>query len=569
MSLEERAALWARGWRGPLVAAVVAILAGLPGLFAMPPIDRDEARFAQATAQMMETGDLVSIRFQEQPRNKKPVGIHWLQVLSVGLFSHVEDRVIWPYRIPSLLGAALAAAACAWGAGAFVGRGAAMLAGAALGAVFMLSTEAFFAKTDALLCGSVTLAMAALARIYLAHKGPTAGPRARFRAGLRVKMAFWLGLTAAVMDKGPVGPMIVGLALVSLAAWDRDAGWMKDLGWGWGVIFLAAVVGPWAMAITVNTDGAFWRDAVGGDLGRKLAGGQESHGAWPGYYVALLPLVLFPATLLLPAALATAWRARTEPAVRFAVCWLLPAWLVLELVPTKLPHYTLPLLPALIWLIARALTAPIGQISRYAGAALTGLVGVAFAAVGLVAVAILPAPNALAWAIITGVAFVAAAAGGAVLLLRQAAGRGLALSGALAVVAHGLMFGALAPALGPLWLSQQAADALTHAGLTPREGMTAGPVAAAGYDEPSLVFALGTSTELGDAQAAADAIADGRPVIVEQRQMAAFNAALAINGDGVAPVAVLEGLDYSNGRHDILHLFRPLPPPPAPAKDGP
>ena len=28
--------------------------------------------------------------------------------------------------------------------------------------------------------------------------------------------------------------------------------------------------------------------------------------------------------------------------MRFLVCWLVPAWLIFELTPTKLPHYTLP-----------------------------------------------------------------------------------------------------------------------------------------------------------------------------------------------------------------------------------
>ena len=50
------------------MAALVALLAGLPGLLAVPPLDRDEARFAQATAQMLESGDYVVIRYQEEPR---------------------------------------------------------------------------------------------------------------------------------------------------------------------------------------------------------------------------------------------------------------------------------------------------------------------------------------------------------------------------------------------------------------------------------------------------------------------------------------------------------------------
>ena len=102
MTLDETLARWSGGWRGPALAAFIAFLAGLPGLIAMPPLDRDESRFAQATAQMMETRDFVVIRFQDAPRFKKPVGIHWLQAASVSALSSPEARQIWAYRIPSL-----------------------------------------------------------------------------------------------------------------------------------------------------------------------------------------------------------------------------------------------------------------------------------------------------------------------------------------------------------------------------------------------------------------------------------------------------------------------------------
>src|ERR1700742_26734 len=121
MMLDAQLARLSRGWRGPALAALIAFLAGLPGLLAVPPLDRDESRFAQATAQMLETGDFVVIRFQDEPRFKKPVGIHWLQAGCRPLLSQAESREIWAYRIPSLLGAMLAAAACAWGAAAFFG----------------------------------------------------------------------------------------------------------------------------------------------------------------------------------------------------------------------------------------------------------------------------------------------------------------------------------------------------------------------------------------------------------------------------------------------------------------
>src|SRR3954454_24795363 len=63
--------------------AVCGLLFFLPGFFNIPPIDRDETRFAQATKQMVETGDFVDIRFQDDGRYKKPVGIYWLQSAAV------------------------------------------------------------------------------------------------------------------------------------------------------------------------------------------------------------------------------------------------------------------------------------------------------------------------------------------------------------------------------------------------------------------------------------------------------------------------------------------------------
>jgi 4-amino-4-deoxy-L-arabinose transferase-like glycosyltransferase len=62
---------------------VMSLVSFLPGFFIIPPIDRDEARFAQATKQMIESGDYIDIRFQDEVRYKKPAGIYWLQAGAV------------------------------------------------------------------------------------------------------------------------------------------------------------------------------------------------------------------------------------------------------------------------------------------------------------------------------------------------------------------------------------------------------------------------------------------------------------------------------------------------------
>src|SRR5439155_1292671 len=95
--------------RAPLVLLFVTFISVLPGFFSIPPTDRDESRFAQATKQMIESGDYVDIRFQDEVRYKKPVGIYWLQagVVKTAQALGVPQALstIWLYRIPSLIGA--------------------------------------------------------------------------------------------------------------------------------------------------------------------------------------------------------------------------------------------------------------------------------------------------------------------------------------------------------------------------------------------------------------------------------------------------------------------------------
>src|SRR4051812_39430710 len=69
--------------RAAALLVALSLLMFLPGFFQIPPVDRDEARFAQATKQMVESGDYLDIHFQNEVRYKKPVGIYWLQASAV------------------------------------------------------------------------------------------------------------------------------------------------------------------------------------------------------------------------------------------------------------------------------------------------------------------------------------------------------------------------------------------------------------------------------------------------------------------------------------------------------
>ena len=97
--------LWTRGWRGPWLAALIALIAVLPGLIALPVTDRAEARLASASAQMLEDRDLTVAPVDDQAPDRRTLGLHWLQAAGVALAGEdPEDRRIWAYRLPAAAG---------------------------------------------------------------------------------------------------------------------------------------------------------------------------------------------------------------------------------------------------------------------------------------------------------------------------------------------------------------------------------------------------------------------------------------------------------------------------------
>ena len=110
-----------------LILTFLSVVLFIPGLNKIPTIDRDEAHFAQASRQMVENDEYFQIRFQEVTRYQKPPGINWLQAGFVHLLSSPESGQIWPYRIPSALGAWLSVLLTYFFASQFILRKTALL----------------------------------------------------------------------------------------------------------------------------------------------------------------------------------------------------------------------------------------------------------------------------------------------------------------------------------------------------------------------------------------------------------------------------------------------------------
>ncbi|WP_427454608.1 ArnT family glycosyltransferase [Litorimonas sp. WD9-15] len=334
-----------------LMLSLLTLAMVLPGLASLPVIDRDEARYAQASVQMAESGDLLNIRFQDEARNKKPAGVYWLQTAMIKTFAQDGERKIWAQRLPSVFGALMTILFLYWGGLKMVGRDAAFIGSALLAVSLVFVFEGHIAKTDALLCASTTAVFAALGRL-------------RNGVGKLEPWVFWIGLGLSIIIKGPIGLVLVVLSLTSLLIWERSLSWAKPLLNIGAIVVFVLLWLPWAVAIFIATDGAFFVESLGNDLGGKVVSAQENHGAPPGTHLAVIALTLWPASLFLLPGLVYAVKAvrsgggGTVPrAMRYCLAWAVPFWVLIEIMPTKLPHYALPVFPALCLMMGAAILA--------------------------------------------------------------------------------------------------------------------------------------------------------------------------------------------------------------------
>ncbi|HEY4940180.1 MAG TPA: glycosyltransferase family 39 protein [Rhizomicrobium sp.] len=548
-----RALRWAaRHWW--LTLSLLCLVLWTPGVLSLPPLDRDESRYAQSSRQMLETANFIDIRFGHVPRYKKPVGIYWLQSATTAIAGFGDRSHIWTYRLPSLLGGLLAVLLCFWCARAFAIPEVSWLGAALMGTSVLLTAESTIATTDAVQLACLMGAIGVLLRVFLAARDPQMP-----MPGLRLVLLGWAAFAAGILIKGPVVPAVCAATVVALIAWDRGAWrWLKNLKPLHGLGLTLLIVAPWAVAISLESHGQFYQQSLGQDFAAKLAGGQESHGAWPGYYLLLVTLTFWPAILFVVPGLGAAIRKHTDPATRFLLAWAGASWLMFEIVPTKLPHYVLPAYPALamlaaIWLLTpRDDSGPRWQPILFYAAAVQFLLGVtAFAVVPVLLPRLYGAGSAW-W--LMALAALGAVFGLAALVahLRRSALWATALATLAALTFYPTLMVGAAPRLEQIWVSPRAA-ALVAKYRRPGDP----PPSLAGYTEPSLFFLLGTETRLTDGMGAADAGAfQGGLALVEDSERPAFLAHLAeIEADAV-PVDELSGLNYSRGRRVHITLYR-------------
>ncbi|MCP4315614.1 MAG: glycosyltransferase family 39 protein [Hyphomicrobiales bacterium] len=529
----------------------------VPGITQLPPMDRDEARYIQATKQMVESGDYVDIRFQDVPRYKKPIGIYWLQSISIAL-SGGEDASVAAYRIISVIAVAASVAVIYWVGQSMFGPVAGLLAALMLAGLFGAGFEGRLAKTDSVLLLVSILAQGFLARIYLAAREGN-------RAPASMAWGFWIAQGVAILIKGSITPLLSIVTILFLLVFDRDRSrkWLADLRPLRGIILTVLIASPWLVLITMKSGGAFWAEAVGRDMLGKVAGGQESHGAPPGYYILTYSLYMWPfGQVAIVGGTYAIRRMFTDPRLLFCVAWYIPLWLIFELVPTKLPHYLLPAYPAVVLLGGWFLSLAAADVEKplWWQRLLHGLTGfgVIFVTLGFAVIAVVVpiyiAGNFSFWSIPVVLLLLAACWFGLGYGLELSPIRRVLVAMLTATTAYGLMFSAILPNIDQIWVSRQIADRFED-----EKACEDSVLAAVTFHEPSLVFLTSTKTRLtGPGSAADHLLSDPECAMaaVPDEDAPAFLTALSANGARAEGGELISGFNYSKGKQVSVRLYR-------------
>jgi 4-amino-4-deoxy-L-arabinose transferase-like glycosyltransferase len=547
--------------------------------------------------------------------------------------SNGRADAIWMYRIPSVLAAVLAVI-FTWRAGLrmFDAR-VAWMAALLLALCPIMIWESKQARSDMVLLACTTAAMGALWRVYRAasRTRAAAGKASAFGAGssgkpdsekrrakLRRRRAgwpaviFWVAMALGVLVKGPITPLVAILACICISIVHRRWSWLWWLRPIRGILLVLAAIGTWAWLVAreVGTD-EYLRIVSDEVLGRSVSA-KEGHWGPPGYHLVVLVVLFWPSVLLTGAALGRAFRnglrfrpeawqddsARETPreprapfftrlrralAARapgrrtelFCLAWIVPSWLVFEFVGTKLPHYTMPLYPALALLSARALYA--AETGRLASARTSGA-RAGYELWTIVGLALAAAPLGIWWQISTEneerlgvVGVVSALAAGAWILVAHHALRtrlrrrghahfiqgqacGLVAAGFIGLVLCAVFL----PSLSKLATSRRAASVIYAVD----PGGTR-PIVCVGYQEDSLIFEThGRARRIDSSELQPALDADPSTLIVASAEAVA-------NRTDLTTLADLSGFNYAKGKHVRVLVCERAPEPKVPPEPAP
>jgi len=323
------------------VLAVVIVFYGSSETALMDP---DEARYAEASKEMIEQGSYIVPLYNGAPRLNKPVLFYWLQIASYRLFGINEFAA----RFPSMM-AGIASILLVFSLGRLLFRDE-----TAIMAMFIFMTSLFFfafsrlGTLDIVLLFFFTLSLLA----FLKAERFSAQKLMRQRNGYIVLLAISLGF--AFLTKGPVGvivPLLIIIAYLLLTVKLAPFTWKNIIS---GILVFLAVAAPWSIALVWKVGIADILSLIKKETTERYFVGFDH--PQPFYFFIIIFFAgFFPWSSFIPVAAfrkIRSYRQDRSGGELFLLIWLILPLIFFSFSGSKLPGYILPVLPAASGIVA-------------------------------------------------------------------------------------------------------------------------------------------------------------------------------------------------------------------------
>ena len=326
-----------------ILLSLLVFICFFSSLNTIPPLDRDESRYIQATVQMVESKDFINIMFLDTPRLKKPPGIYWMQALSSTIVKNIlflEKAPLWSYRLPSAIAASISVWLTFLLGKLLFGRTQGFFAALLLLSSPLVFIESHIAKTDSVLMACVLFIIYIFAKIIFDSKF-----KDNYLSKYLILFA-WLVMGFAFLIKGPLIILFIFFMAIFFRIFS-GINFIKEcrIITGFSIFLLISL--PWFIIINLGANSEIFVSSIKKDMLLKLISVQESHGAPPGTYFISSIVTAWPIFLFIIPTIIWSYKNKHNKTIIFLLSSILPAWISFELIPTKLLHYILPLLPSL------------------------------------------------------------------------------------------------------------------------------------------------------------------------------------------------------------------------------
>ena len=340
-------------------------------------VDETEPLFAEAARQMKITGDWITPYFNGTTRFDKPPLVYWIMAVAYQTVGVNE----WSARFPSALAGTFLAAIGFYTLRrfGFARPARAIEASEAQATEKPIPTQIDRQLWIAALVGSAAMVLNPQTIVWgrtgvsdMLLNGCIGGSLLAFFCGYaqpdraktqhRWYIAAYVLSALAVLTKGPVGIVLPGMIVLAFLLYMGNL-WtvLRELKLIQGALIFAAITVPWYILVTLANGDAFIESFFGYHNIERFTQVVNRHSA-PWYFYFLVVAAAFaPWSIHLPAAFAQlrfwkrhSWQQqpRSSHLGIFALIWFAIVFVFFTIAVTKLPSYTIPLLPASAILIA-------------------------------------------------------------------------------------------------------------------------------------------------------------------------------------------------------------------------